>query len=320
MNYRGWMLIGLSKDYPAGKIKSRTLMNSECLVFRGESGQLNVIEPHCSHFGVNMQTGEVIKDCIRCPMHGRMFRGDGRGANPKHRPIRSYPVSENRGLAFAYFDRAGAKPEWDAPEFLNDEYPDILWRHARTLSLHHPSVPLDNSVDPMHFEFTHASFGKRVQHGEFTPDGHRALGTMTTELSPPLSRYAGATAEVITQFDSPLNTFLQTNTDRGTMTICNLLTIIEGKKCVLTQIGIGRKSLNPLDLVANAMAYAGSWYATWEDAPVWNDRKVQQPDNYAHQTDKALEAFRDWFEGFAYEPDEPAASGDLVQLQVASSA
>lgn len=305
MNYRGWMFIGLSEDYRAGAIKARTFMNEKCLVFRSQSGALHMVEPYCSHFGVNMQTGRVVKDCIQCPMHGRVFRGDGRGANPRHRPIRAYPVAEVRGLAFAYFDHAGVAPRWDPPAFLNDERPDILWRHARMLSVHHPSVPLDNSVDPRHFEFTHSMFGKHIADGVFVPDGHRARGTMSTELTPPLSYVSGGRSDVVTEFDGPLNTYLRANIGERGSDLCNFLTIIEGKKCLLTQIGVGKKSVNPLRMFEDAVGFAASWFATYEDAAVWNDRKPQPPDNYAHQTDAALSLFRAWFEGFAYAADEP---------------
>lgn len=316
MNYRGWMFIGFSRQYPKGKIKKRTFMNEECLVFRSGSGKLNMIEPYCSHFGVNMETGRVVKDCIQCPMHGRVFNGDGTGASPKHRPIRSYPVSENRGLAFAYFDHAGVEPHWDPPQFLDKEqYPDVLWSHSRMLSLHHPSVPLDNSVDPRHFEFTHAIFGKHTAEGEFKPDGHKAVGTMATTLAPPLSYLSGDAAEIVTYYDSPLNTFLQARMGPKNSNLCNFVTIIEGKKCLLTQFGIGRRTRNPADWFQNAVGFAGSWFATYEDVPVWNDRKVLEPDNYPHQTDRALEEFRVWFEGFAYHPKRSDREPALVSLR-----
>ena len=306
MNYRGWMFIGFSKKYPKGKIKARTFMNEECLVFRTRSGALELIEPYCSHFGVNMRTGRVVNECIQCPMHGRVFKGDGTGANAKHRPIRSYPVHEQGGLAFAYFDVPGAEPQWEPPQFLtHDEFPDVLWSHSRMLELHHPSVPLDNSVDPRHFEYTHSMFGKHIADGEFKPDGHRAVGTMATQLISPLSLVAGRRADVVTHFDGPLNTYLQASVALNASNLCNFLTIIEGEKCLLTQIGIGRRSKNPFHLMVNAVSHASSWYATYEDAPVWNRRKRQAPDNNPHQTDRALEDFRAWFEGFSYRPNEP---------------
>lgn len=313
MNYRGWMFIGVSGDYPVGKIEARTFMNEECLVFRTESGQLKMLEAYCSHFGVNMKTGRVVKECIQCPMHGRVFRGDGRGASPRHRPIRAYPVAENRGLAFAYFDHAGVEPQWDAPAFLDDAaFPDILWRHSRMLSLHHPSIPLDNAVDPRHFLFTHTMFGKHLDEGAFTPNGHKALGSMATQLSKPLSYVSGTRSTVTTYFDSPLNTHLRAEMAGKASHLCNFVTIIEGKQCLLTQIGIGRRSLRPARLLEDGVSYLASWFATYEDAPVWNDRRPQEPDNDPHDTDKALEAFRVWFEGFAFEPVPPAPAHDFV--------
>jgi nitrite reductase/ring-hydroxylating ferredoxin subunit len=313
MNYRGWMFIGFSHEYPKGKIKTRTFMNEECLVFRTETGELKMIEPYCSHFGVNMKTGRVVKECIQCPMHGRVFHGDGRGASPKHRPIRSYPVVENRRLAFAYFDHAGVEPRWEPPQFLNDEFPDVVWHHKRMLELHHPSVPLDNSVDPRHFYFTHSMFGKHIEDGVFQPDGHKAVGTMATALTPPLSYVSGSSAKVTTHFDSPLNNYLRTEVGGNSTHLCNFLTIIEGKKCLLTQMGIGRRSINPFTLAANAVGFLGSWYATYEDAPVWNNRRPQEPDNDPHQTDKALAEFRVWFEGFAYEPKQPLVDAPTIR-------
>lgn len=182
------------------------------------------------------------------------------------------------------------------------------------LSLHHPSVPLDNAVDPRHFEFTHSMFGKHSVDGEFSPNGHKALGTMTTELGPLLTFLTGSESKVITQFDGPLNTHLQADMGGKTSDLCNFLTIIEGKRCLLTQIGIGRRSLNPLKLIENITGYAGSWYATYEDAPVWNDRKDQEPDNYPHQTDKALAQFREWFDDFGYEPEKPPVSNKKLKV------
>lgn len=320
--FRGWMFIGFSSAYPRGRIRKRTFMNEDCLVYRSESGKLNMIEPYCSHFGVNMATGKVIKDYIQCPMHGRTFDGDGTCRNARFRSIRSYPVAENRGLAFAYFDHPGVEPQWDHPQFLNEEeFPDILWRHARVLELHHPSVPQNNAVDPRHFEHTHSMFGKVTQEGEFRAAGHEAFCTMGTQLLPPLSKAAGGdTSEVVTYYSGFLNDYLQSRVGTKTQHLCNFLTVIEGKKCKLTQIGIGRKTRNPLKWFENVTSAFGSWYATYEDAPIWNNRKPQAPDNYPHQTDKAIAEFGAWVDSFEYtrEPDEPlSATPQLTKLKVA---
>ncbi len=303
MKMRGWMFIGFSKDYPKGKIAARTFMDEECLVFRTESGQLNMVEPYCSHFGVNMKTGRVAKEYLVCPMHSRAFNGDGSCVKAGQRSIRSYPIAENRGLVFAWFDQPGVAPQWPAPEFLTTSgHPDILWSHSRLLSLHHPSVPMDNAVDPRHFKETHAMFGNVVEEGRFQPDGHRATCTMAVEMLPPLSTALRVNStRTTTWFDGPLNVTQENQSGSNIYPLCNFLTIIEGRQCRLTQIGIGRRSLNPVKWFLDGIGYVGSRYATWEDTAVWNNRKVQDPDHYNHDTDRALAQFRQWFDGFAYE-------------------
>lgn len=310
--FRGWMFIGFSDQFPKGRIKPRTYMHDECLVFRSQSGELNLVEPHCSHFGVNMSTGKVVKDMLQCPMHGRTFHGDGRCANSRYRPIRSWPVHEDRGLAFAWFDREGVEPQWDPPSYLDDdEFPDIVWRHSRDLELHHPSVPQDNAVDPRHFEFTHSMFGRQLEEGHFEADGHKAVGTMATQILPPLSWASGDRSSVTSWYDGPLNNRLTAEAKGHKSELVNLLTIVEGRRCKLTQIGIGRKSLNPLLRFRDAVGMAASWYATKEDAPVWNNRKVQPIDPYPHETDQAILQFREWFDGFAYIDDETTGAFDV---------
>ncbi len=301
VKFRGWMFVGFSDEFPKGRIKERTYMHEDCLVFRSESGELNLVEPYCSHFGVNMATGKVVKDLIQCPMHGRTFHGDGRCGNSRYRDIRAYPVHEDNGLAFAWFDRPGVAPLWDPPSYFDDEqFPDVLWHHHRYLSLHHPSVPQDNAVDPRHFEFTHAMFGRQLEEGRFEADGHKALGTMATQILPPLSWASGDRSSVTSWYDGPLNNRLTAEAIGHKSELVNLLTIIEGRRCKLTQIGVGRRSLNPLRKFRDVVGMAASWYATREDAPVWNDRKVQPLDPYPHATDEAILAFREWFDGFAY--------------------
>lgn len=309
MKIRGWMFIGFSKEFPKGKIKPRTFMDEECLVFRTESGQLNMVEPYCSHFGVNMTSGRVAKEYIVCPMHSRAFHGNGTCVKAQQKGIRSYPISENRGLAYAYFDVPGAEPQWAAPEFLSeDKHPDILWHHSRVLELHHPSVPLDNAVDPRHFKSTHAMFGGVVEEGKIVTDGHKATCTMAAEILPPLSTALRVNStRVTTWFDGALNVIQENQSGDNIYPLVEFLTLLEGKKCRLTQIGVGKKSLNPVKWFLDGIGLFGSWYATWEDTAVWNNRKALEPDHYDHDTDKALAEFRQWFDSFAYEAESKTA-------------
>jgi nitrite reductase/ring-hydroxylating ferredoxin subunit len=303
--FRGWMFLGFSSAFPKGKIKARKYMNEDCLLFRSESGKLNMIEPYCSHFGVNMETGKVIGENIQCPMHGRMFEGDGACRNAKFRSIRSYRVEENHGLVFAWFDELGVEPQWGHPQFMNEkEFPNILWRHAREMELHHPVVPQNNGVDPRHFEFTHAMFGKVKLEGDFRAEGHKAYCKMGAELQPPLSTLArGDNSEVTTYYEGPLNDYLISKTGSNISYLCNFLTVIDGKRCKLTQIGIGKRTLNPVKKLQDIVSAFFSWNATREDEPVWSNRKPMELDYYPHDTDTAIRGFCEWTNTFQYFPD-----------------
>ncbi|NRB41023.1 MAG: Rieske 2Fe-2S domain-containing protein [Pseudomonadales bacterium] len=320
--FRGWMFLGFSSAFPKGKIKTRKYMNEDCLLFRSESGKLNMIEPYCSHFGTNMATGKVISDDIQCPMHGRMFKGDGACRNAKFKSIRSYPIEENGELVFGWFDEPGVEPQWEHPQFINEEeYPDILWRHGRKLELHHPSVPQNNGVDPRHFEFTHAMFGKVSLEGNFKAEGHKATCKMGAELTQPLATLAkGDTAEITTLYDGPLNDFLISKTGSNLAYLGNFLTVIDGKHCQFTQIGLGKRTLNPLKKFQDLVSAFFSWNATREDEAVWSNRKPQEQDYYPHETDQAIKAFSEWVDTFQYFPDpdrQKTVADDKNKLKVA---
>lgn len=64
MKVKGRMFVGLSCDYPQGKIRRRTYMDEECRVFRTASGKRDMVEPYCSYFGVNMAGGRVADEYI----------------------------------------------------------------------------------------------------------------------------------------------------------------------------------------------------------------------------------------------------------------
>ena len=129
---------------------------------------------------------------------------------------------------------------------------------------------------------------------------------MATELAPPLSYLSGASSVVTTVYDGPMNNYLKAEMDGQTQSeLCNFLTVFKGKHCRLTQVGVGRRSLRPAKLLSSLVGYASSYLATEEDLPVWNDRRPQTPDFDPHETDQALAQFREWFDGFAYDPAQP---------------
>src|SRR6266542_3694406 len=80
---------------PAGRF-----LREDYTLYRGEEGQVHLVDFRCAHRGTQLSTGWVEGDCIRCFYHGWKYDGAGQcveqpaedaGFASKVR-IRSYPV------------------------------------------------------------------------------------------------------------------------------------------------------------------------------------------------------------------------------------
>src|SRR5207302_5353628 len=87
-------------------------------LYRGESGQVHLLDFRCAHRGTQLSTGWIEGDSLRCFYHGWMYDGSGQCIEQPAEPepfcsrikIRSYPVQEYLGLVFAYLGEGEAPP------------------------------------------------------------------------------------------------------------------------------------------------------------------------------------------------------------------
>ncbi|MGE3746774.1 MAG: Rieske 2Fe-2S domain-containing protein [Sphingomonadaceae bacterium] len=114
---RGWHCLGLADDFKVGEPRGIKIFNTELVVYRGESGEVHVLDGYCPHMGAALSIGCVEGDSIVCPFHSWKWGGDGKCVEipyakripPKAR-IRSWPTMEMNQQLFLYND-----PEWNAP-------------------------------------------------------------------------------------------------------------------------------------------------------------------------------------------------------------
>ena len=88
------------------------IMGEELVVFKDRSGQIGLLELHCSHRGTSLEFGLIEEKGIRCCYHGWLYDVDGRILDTPGEPPDStykerlchgaYPVKEYQGLVFAY--------------------------------------------------------------------------------------------------------------------------------------------------------------------------------------------------------------------------
>ncbi|MBV8536472.1 MAG: Rieske 2Fe-2S domain-containing protein, partial [Alphaproteobacteria bacterium] len=64
-----WIAIELSQNLKAGQAKPIRIMSEDYALYRGASGQAQVIAYRCPHRGAQMHLGWVEGDDIRCVYH-----------------------------------------------------------------------------------------------------------------------------------------------------------------------------------------------------------------------------------------------------------
>nr|XP_006822277.1 PREDICTED: cholesterol desaturase daf-36-like [Saccoglossus kowalevskii] len=164
----GWFRVLESWQLKIGEKKDLTIMGEHIAVFRGESGEVFIVDAYCPHMGANVAIGgRVLGDCIECPFHGWVFRGeDGKCVDipytekvPDFAKIRSWSSLERNGMILMWYDAEGRQPHWTPP--IVDEVEDGSWTF-RGFAQHHINAHIEeipeNGGDVSHLHYLHGPF------------------------------------------------------------------------------------------------------------------------------------------------------------------
>jgi len=156
----------LNEENPTKEVR---LLSEDLVLFRSAAGQVGLVEPSCAHRKANLSYGVPEPEGIRCAYHGWLYDVNGNCVDQPSEPagsrfkdkvhIKSYPVQELGGIIFAYLGPAPAPvlPRWDM----------LVWegveRHIISMDLPCNWLQcMDNSLDPVHFEWLHNYWGSYV--------------------------------------------------------------------------------------------------------------------------------------------------------------
>jgi len=180
-NYpRGWFVIAFSDEIATGEAKRMKYFGEELVAYRGEDGQVRVLDAYCAHMGAHLAVGGKVKgNCIECPFHAWKYDGTGACVEipyakkiPAKARQRAWPTREANGVVFVWNDPAGGAPEYENPTIADYGSPDWLpWTrnmyHVKT----HPREIVENLADKAHFPRVHST---QIDEFEFSVDGHTA--------------------------------------------------------------------------------------------------------------------------------------------------
>jgi 5,5'-dehydrodivanillate O-demethylase len=174
---RYWFPIATVPELDAEPVLAVTLLGENLALFRSEeTGELGLVAQRCPHRGASLAYGIPEEDGLRCAYHGWKFSRSGECLEQPAEPgdstfksrirIPAYPVQELGGLLWAYL---GPEPVPLLPRW------DILARDnlERGIGITHLPINwlqiMENSMDPIHFEWLHAVYGNYVNKRQGKP-------------------------------------------------------------------------------------------------------------------------------------------------------
>src|ERR1700761_6755417 len=120
---RGWFVAAFSSDLPAKGVKPLRFFGEKLVAFRGDDGQVHILDAYCAHMGADLGAGGVVVgDSIRCPFHAWRYCGTGECVEipyAKKIPVkakqRAWTVREVNGLVLVWHDERGGAPDFEIP-------------------------------------------------------------------------------------------------------------------------------------------------------------------------------------------------------------
>jgi 3-ketosteroid 9alpha-monooxygenase subunit A len=174
---RGWFVVAESQEVRTAPFNVH-YFGQDIVLFRGESGNVVMLEANCPHMGTHFGTSRtgyialsrssIEGDSIRCPFHGWRFGADGKcndipyfdGPIPDKACVKSWPTVERYGVIFCWNDPEGQEADFSLPSY--PEWDDEQWvrweglDHIGDLPCH-PIEIVDNNSDVAHLHYVHGS-------------------------------------------------------------------------------------------------------------------------------------------------------------------
>jgi len=153
----------LNEENPTKEIR---LLGEDLLLYRDLKGRVGCIEPTCAHRKANLSYGIPEENGLRCAYHGWVYNETGACLEQPSEPadkkfkekvcLKAYPVEELGGLIFVYMGPRPTPllPNWDL----------MVWDNV-TRNIRMNLLPcnwlqcMDNSMDPVHFQWLHRYWG-----------------------------------------------------------------------------------------------------------------------------------------------------------------
>ena len=188
----GWFQVAYCDEIEIGSVVPLKYFGEDLVAFRGENGEVKVLDAFCPHLGAHLGYGGKVKDnCIECPFHAWKFDGDGKCTDvpyakkvPSKAKIRPWHAVEKNGQVMVWYHPNGGEPKWELPDLEEVDSDDWTKDERRDWKVKTRNQEMaENAVDSAHFHYVHGASNMPVSKGEV--DGHILRVTSTTGMKTP---------------------------------------------------------------------------------------------------------------------------------------
>lgn len=172
---RYWHPVAGVAEFDGRPTRPIRLFGEDLVLFKDLSGNFGLMQRHCPHRRADLAYGMVEEKGLRCSYHGWCFDSQGncieqpfedvvRGHKGGRGNVNAvaYPVAVQAGMVWVYMGPQPAPllPQWEA----------FTWKNgfAQVVISELPCNWLqcqENSIDPVHFEWMHETWGERLRGG-----------------------------------------------------------------------------------------------------------------------------------------------------------
>ena len=157
---RHWQPIYHIADLPRTRPVPVRIMSQDFVLYRGESGATHLLDARCPHRGMQLSSGWIEGDCVRCFYHGWMYDPTGQCVDQPaedsefaHKvKIGSYPTEEYLGLVFAWLGEGEPPPLPRYADFEHFEGVVEIDSYRRDCNYFQN---VENALDMSHVAFVH---------------------------------------------------------------------------------------------------------------------------------------------------------------------
>jgi 3-ketosteroid 9alpha-monooxygenase subunit A len=161
----GWYAVAWEEDINPKKGLPGKICGKDVVVFKTESGNVNVFDAYCPHLGAHLGYGGVVEgNSIVCPFHNWSFGESGAcdGVRCVDKPIKA-SVKKWRsvvvdGMVMAWYSAGHEEPLWQVDSYWDEGWtkPALTDSCQWVLRVHVQDI-CENGIDTAHFAAVHGT-------------------------------------------------------------------------------------------------------------------------------------------------------------------